>query len=190
MSFVQRVTSVTLVTVLALAGPAFTGQADAAGKHHQHRHHHHPTAQQRYAKAHPRLVRSVRIAMRQRGDRYRWGADGPRRFDCSGLVYYSYQRAGFRHMPRTSRAQFTWVRRIHRMHMKRGDLMFFHRHGRVYHVAIFLRWKHGHRVMLHAPKPGERVQRDRPWTTHFWAGTVRPKKDVKKHQKKHHHRHR
>lgn len=181
MSFVQRVTSVTLVTVLAVAGPALTSQADAADKHHKHRHHHHHlTAKQRYAKAHPRLVRSVRIAMRQRGDRYRWGADGPKRFDCSGLVFYSYQRAGFRQMPRTSRAQFHWVRRVHRMQMKRGDLMFFHRHGRVYHVAIFLRWKDGHRVMLHAPKPGQRVQRDRPWTRHFWAATVR--------KKPHHHR--
>src|SRR5690348_2927840 len=127
MSFVQRVTSVTLVTVLAVAGPSLTAQADAAAQHHHHRHHHHHyhhlTAKQRYAKAHPRLVRAVRIAMRQRGDRYRWGADGPKRFDCSGLVYYSYQRAGFHHMPRTSRAQFHWVRRVHRMQMKRGDLM-------------------------------------------------------------------
>jgi hypothetical protein len=55
--------------------------------------------------------------------------------------------------------------------------MFFHtRKGRVYHVAIFLGWRHGHRLMLHAPKPGKRVQRARPWTHHFWAGTLRHRK--------------
>ncbi len=86
-------------------------------------------------------------------------------------------------MPRTSRQQYRAVRHIKPMRLQRGDLMFFHtRKGRVYHVAIFLGWRHGHRLMLHAPKPGKRVQRARPWTHHFWAGTLR-------HRKQHHQAH-
>ena len=33
-----------------------------------------------------RVERALRIAANQRGDRYKYGAEGPKRFDCSGLV--------------------------------------------------------------------------------------------------------
>jgi cell wall-associated NlpC family hydrolase len=36
----------------------------------------------------------VQIAKWQIGDPYRYGAAGPSAFDCSGLVIYSYKRAG------------------------------------------------------------------------------------------------
>ena len=95
-------------------------------------------------------------ALRQRGDKYRFGAEGPDRWDCSGLVWFSYRKAGFRHLPRTSRQQYRAVRHIRPMRLQRGDLMFFHtKKGRVYHVAIFLGWRHGHRLMLHAPNTGQ-----------------------------------
>ena len=41
-----------------------------------------------------RVLTARDIAMRQRGDAYAYGAAGPDRFDCSGLVRYSYSRAG------------------------------------------------------------------------------------------------
>lgn len=140
----------------------------AAG--HEHRE---PTPVQRYEKRHPKLMNAVAIARRQRGDRYQYGGAGPKRFDCSGLVYYAFRKAGFRHLPRTSAQQYRHVRHIKRRNLARGDLIFFHHGRRVYHVGIFLYWKDGHRVMLHAPSPGKRVQRDPPWTPNTWAGTVR-----------------
>jgi cell wall-associated NlpC family hydrolase len=39
-------------------------------------------------------LRVVRIALAQRGDQYRAGGQGPYYFDCSGLVRYSYRKAG------------------------------------------------------------------------------------------------
>lgn len=36
----------------------------------------------------------IRIAKAQLGDPWRYGATGPYAFDCSGLVIYSYKRAG------------------------------------------------------------------------------------------------
>src|SRR5919205_2259669 len=36
----------------------------------------------------------VRIARAQVGDPYRYGAEGPGSFDCSGLVIYAYTKAG------------------------------------------------------------------------------------------------
>jgi cell wall-associated NlpC family hydrolase len=208
--FVHRVTSVTVVTLLALAGPGLTSGAVAspsvergahapaaehrasAGRPKQHhpkkkkhkkKHHKKLTAKQRYYKWHPRLIRAARTAVHQRGDRYRWGAEGPRRFDCSGLVYYAYRRAGFGDLPRTSRQQYHYVRHIKRANLARGDLMFFRAHGRVYHVAVFLYWKDGRRVFIHSPNSRGRVRKAVPWNRHWRAGTLRPL-----HQRHRHHR--
>ena len=56
-----------------------------------------------------KVLRATSVALRQIGDPYRYGAEGPRSFDCSGLVTYSYQKAGIK-LPRTSSAQ---ARRAH-----------------------------------------------------------------------------
>jgi cell wall-associated NlpC family hydrolase len=112
------------------------------------------------------------IALRQRGDAYAYGAAGPNAFDCSGLIRYSYSRAGLA-VPRTSSAQAGAVRRIAKNDLRSGDLMFFYGGGGVYHAAIFLRWSHGHAVMLHSPGSGQRVRVAVPWTSSWFAGTVR-----------------
>jgi hypothetical protein len=36
----------------------------------------------------------IAIAKQQRGDPWRYGANGPKAFDCSGLVIYAYKKAG------------------------------------------------------------------------------------------------
>ncbi|MEP6815553.1 MAG: C40 family peptidase [Marmoricola sp.] len=142
------------------------------------------TRTQRYYKWHPRLIRAARIAVDQRGDRYRWGAEGPRRFDCSGLVYYAYRKAGFANIPRTAQEQYGYVRHIRKSQLARGDLMFFRSHRRVYHVAVFLYWKGGRRVFIHSPNPGGRVRKAVPWTDGWRAGTLRP--SHKRHPRPHH----
>jgi cell wall-associated NlpC family hydrolase len=119
-----------------------------------------------------KVHRAARVALNQIGDRYSYGAAGPNRFDCSGLMKYSYKLAGIK-LPRTSSAQARKAHRIKKKNLRRGDLMFFTDGGGVYHAAMFLKWKKGHAVMVHAPGSGERVRRDRPWTTHWFAATVR-----------------
>ena len=124
-----------------------------------------------------RIGHGYAIAFDQRGDRYAYGAAGPNRFDCSGLVYFAYRKAGFRHVPRTSSAQARHMRRIKRSGMRRGDFVFVYsgsaRPSNVYHVGIFAGWSHGRRIILHAPRSGERVKRERIWTNHWFAGTLR-----------------
>ncbi len=121
-----------------------------------------------------KIHHAVEVAVHQKGDRYRYGANGPRRFDCSGLVQFSYGRAGMR-LPRTSAEQARFSRRIKRRKMRPGDLMFFHtRRGHVYHVAIYTGWtRHHRRRMVHAPSPGTRVRTSTPWTPRWYAGTLR-----------------
>ena len=119
-----------------------------------------------------RVISAKDIAMRQRGDAYAYGAAGPDRFDCSGLVFYSFRHAGFR-VPRTSGAQAGFARRVAKPDMRAGDLMFFYGSGGVYHAAIFLKWEHGHAVMVHSPGSGQRVRVAVPWTSSWFGGTLR-----------------
>ncbi|MFS3128705.1 C40 family peptidase [Nocardioides sp. Bht2] len=113
------------------------------------------------------------IARKQIGDPYRYGAAGPSAFDCSGLIQYSFRRAGFKSIPRTSGAQAAFTKRLSRKAMRPGDLMFFHSGGRVYHAAVFLGRKHGKMLMVHAPSTGSRVSIASPWTNSWYPGTLR-----------------
>ncbi|NDE71737.1 MAG: peptidoglycan endopeptidase, partial [Actinobacteria bacterium] len=85
------------------------------------------------------------------GDRYVWGAAGPVRWDCSGLTMRAYEQAGVR-LPHSSRAQYTYGRSIARGNLQPGDLVFFG--SPISHVGIYI----GKNKMVHAPRPGARVQ--------------------------------
>lgn len=115
----------------------------------------------------------LRVAISQVGDPYIYGAAGPNAFDCSGLTMYSYRKAGL-YLPRSSSDQARYVRHIRKNNIRRGDLMFFYGSGGVYHVAIYLgRARDGRALLLHAPYPGQRVHRERVWTSRWYAGTLR-----------------
>lgn len=111
---------------------------------------------------------AVRVALRQRGDRYRYGAAGPDAFDCSGLVQFAFHRAGGV-LPRTSGEQARATKQISRSRARRGDLVFFSEDRAVYHVGIYL----GDNRLLHAPGTGERVQTSQLWTRRVSFGRVR-----------------
>ena len=146
--------SLMLTVVLVGSMFAFSTSADAATRRERIRH-------------------AVKVVAAQKGDPYKYGPAGPDRFDCSGLIYYSYRKAGFTNMPRTSDGQARFADRISKKNMRRGDLMFFYDDGGVYHVAVFLGWRKGHRWMMHAPSSGETVHRSKPWTSQWYAGTIR-----------------
>lgn len=119
------------------------------------------------------ISKGLSVAKDQIGDPYRAGAAGPHAFDCSGLLYYSFRKAGFSGFPRTSDSQASFVRHIRRANLRPGDFVFFHNGGDVYHVAIFAGRKDGHPVILHSPRSGERVKFARPWTNSWFGGTLR-----------------
>lgn len=124
-----------------------------------------------------RIGNGFDIVRHQQGDWYGYGAAGPNRFDCSGLVYYSFRKAGFRNIPRTSSGQAGHMKRIQRSNLRKGDLVFFYsgsaRASNVYHVGVYAGIRNGHRTIIHAPRTGERVHRAPIWTSRWFAGTLR-----------------
>lgn len=130
-----------------------------------------PSADARAARER-KVTSAVAVARNQIGDPYSYGAAGPNRFDCSGLTMFSYGRAGL-YLPRSSDAQYRYVRHINKSNIRRGDLMFFYNSGGVYHTGIFLGRDNGNAYILHSPRTGSVVHRERVWTSQWRAGTLR-----------------
>jgi cell wall-associated NlpC family hydrolase len=86
------------------------------------------------------------------GTPYRWGGATPAGFDCSGLVYYTYRKAGLT-VPRTSQQQFQVAQPVPLRDAEPGDLVFFGERGRITHVGIYL----GDERFVHAPDRGRAV---------------------------------
>lgn len=72
------------------------------------------------ADARDQIVAAARSVL---GDRYVYGATGPSTFDCSGLVLWTFGRAGIS-MPRTSQEQYKVGTPITRGELAPGDLVF------------------------------------------------------------------
>jgi cell wall-associated NlpC family hydrolase len=160
-----------LAIAAALAGVLVTLMA-APSAHAAVRHHRavrHPAL----GPAAGRVAHAMGIAVSERGKPYVYGAAGPRAFDCSGLTSYAFHHAGFGAMPRTAAAQSHFARHIARTNMHRGDLIFFNGGGHVYHVGLYAGFYHGHRMVLHAPYPGQRVKVQPLWTNGWFPGTLR-----------------
>ena len=114
-----------------------------------------------------RAAQAVAFALAQRGKPYRWGAQGPDAFDCSGLTWAAWQAAGVA-IPRTAAGQLDGLPRV-RGRLRPGDLVIYRTDGPSRrHVAIVV----GHGRMVEAPGPGIPVRSTsiRP----SWLGAVRP----------------
>ncbi|MCA1840601.1 MAG: NlpC/P60 family protein [Actinomycetota bacterium] len=96
---------------------------------------------------------AVQTAYDQIGKPYRWGAAGPSSFDCSGLMLYSWGKAGVS-LPHSSREQFAVTKHVSRDALQPGDLVFFG--SPIHHVGMYV----GNGNMVHAPETGETVQID------------------------------
>ena len=92
---------------------------------------------------------AVRAALSRLGRPYVWGATGPDRFDCSGLVQWAYARAGVP-LHRTTYQQINDGVPIARSQVRPGDLVFPH----AGHVQMAI----GDNLVVEAPQPGATVQ--------------------------------
>ncbi|MCU0847840.1 MAG: C40 family peptidase [Spirochaetes bacterium] len=95
----------------------------------------------------------VVTAKRYIGVKYKKGGVSPAGFDCSGYVWYVYNKNGI-DLPRTSHKQFYAGKKISIRQAKPGDLIFFNTTGKsLSHVGIYL----GGTKFIHSPRSGKKV---------------------------------
>jgi cell wall-associated NlpC family hydrolase len=85
------------------------------------------------------------------GAKYRWGADGPDAFDCSGLVVWAYRSSG-KSLPHSSREMSHIGTPVSKDALQPGDLVFFY--SGPSHVAIYI----GDGKVVHASNPSHPVK--------------------------------
>lgn len=86
----------------------------------------------------PALRILVATALSVEGAPYRWGAAGPKRFDCSGYTTYVFKAAGVE-LPRTSFEQFRGGVAVDKADLKTGDMVFFTTYAKgASHSGIYL----------------------------------------------------
>jgi cell wall-associated NlpC family hydrolase len=115
----------------------------------------------------PGAAPAVAFALAQRGKPYRWGAQGPHAYDCSGLTWAAWRAAGLA-IPRTAAGQLAGLPRV-RGRLLPGDLVIYPSRGPSRrHVAMVVGASH----MVEAPGHGIPVH-----TTSIrrgYLGAVRP----------------
>ena len=122
--------------------------------------------------AHTRRKVNVKLEMRTaaslKGRPYRYGAAGPRAFDCSGYVQYVFKKQHW-YLKRTAADQYRHTKRVSRSAARVGDLVFFYNsRGHVYHVGIVA----GHMTMWAAPHTGAVVHKQRIYGHNWKIGRV------------------
>lgn len=122
--------------------------------------------------AHPDALKAMRFALAQLGEPYLWGAEGPSRWDCSGLTWAAYKSAGHS-IPRVSRDQYqaTKGQRVSPNALLPGDLLFFSSSptdaSKIHHVGMYI----GGGKMVNAPSAGDVVKIATVWWSRFFAAT-------------------
>ena len=108
-----------------------------------------------------RAQKVIKWAAKEKGKPYQYGADGPRSFDCSGLVQYVYKKAG-KKIGRTSGAQLRG-KHIAKGKKRKGDIMIFMDGSYAYHSAIYA----GDGKMWEAQRSGTRVGKHKIWSSGY-----------------------
>lgn len=104
----------------------------------------------------------------QVGKPYVYGAAGPNSFDCSGLTYYAYKKAGI-YLNRTSRDQAKNGKHVSKSNLKAGDLVFFNSGtNSIRHVGMYV----GNGKFIHSPSPGKSVKYEKLSTSYYVKGYV------------------
>ena len=113
-------------------------------------------------------ARAAAVALQQVGVPYVYGGSTTRGFDCSGLVQYSYGRAG-KNVPRTTGQLWSATSTVRRADLQAGDLLFFNIEGKMSHVGMYI----GDQQFVHAPSSGKTVTVGRLTSAYYSSAFIR-----------------
>ncbi len=92
----------------------------------------------------------IRAAKAYLGSSYAYGGTSRTKgFDCSGLTYTVFKENGIL-LKRRSEDQYTQGKKVATQDARVGDLIFFKKGGRIFHVGIISRIKSGQIYMIHS----------------------------------------
>jgi cell wall-associated NlpC family hydrolase len=98
------------------------------------------TGQDRVIAYHEDLVENMKVEIKKfYGAPYKWGGETPRGTDCSGMVKTIYRNALGINLPHNAQAIFESSKRIYKLDLAFGDLVFFSSNGsRATHMGIYI----------------------------------------------------
>lgn len=97
------------------------------------------------------------------GTDYVWGGASPKSgFDCSGILQWSLRTGAGIRLPRVSKDQATFGKKVSIDQLRPGDLVAWDvndRNNGADHIALYI----GNGMVLHAPKTGDKVKISKIW---------------------------
>lgn len=102
-------------------------------------------------------------AKKHKGARYRFGASGPSRFDCSGYTMYVYQKAVGKKLPHKANSQQRYGRSIAKSKAQPGDLIVIRSGSYGTHAGVYA----GGGYMWDSPHTGSSVGKHKIWTRSY-----------------------
>jgi cell wall-associated NlpC family hydrolase len=97
------------------------------------------------------------------GALYKYGAAGPKRFDCSGFTMYVFKKSVGRKLPHKANSQQKYGKAVSKANKKPGDLIVFRSGSYGYHVGIYA----GAGKMYDSPHSGARVSKRKLFGTNY-----------------------
>lgn len=111
------------------------------------------------------------------GSKYRNNGIEPEKgFDCSGLVFYIYNKNGL-HLPHGSRSQVDHGTEVSMKEATIGDLIFFKKHGQIDHVGIIVKNTVNQLYVIHSTNSRGVVLED-VLNSDYWKDKIYVVKDV------------
>ncbi|AEV87139.1 NlpC-likelipoprotein [Actinoplanes sp. SE50] len=102
-------------------------------------------------------------AAKHKGKLYKFGAAGPKRFDCSGYTMYVYKKAAGKKLPHKANLQQRYGKAIAKSRARPGDLIIIRDGSYGTHAGIYA----GGGMMWAAPRAGKTVTKQKIWSRNY-----------------------
>lgn len=114
-----------------------------------------------------KIVKSARSKI---GSKYQYAARGPQKFDCSGLVQYIYRQYNF-DIGGSAASMSSLGNAIDIEDARSGDLIFYKKDGRVFHVSIISKSGSGRLGVIHSTTSKGVIEED-ILASPYWSNKI------------------